>query len=148
LSQGVRLPALVTFIVGINPLAVLLVSLRRPDAHWSISKYDLTCGFLSLLGLLLWVIFQKADYAIVLAIVSDALASLPTYRKSISQPESEAWVVYAGLTCSAIITLLTVHVWTFANYAFFVYLALLGSSLSVIVFTGQHLSKEAQSDSS
>ncbi|MFF4490759.1 hypothetical protein ACFY0F_30545 [Streptomyces sp. NPDC001544] len=130
-------PALVTLVVGVNPLLILLFALRSPDAHWKLTRFDLACGALALLGLGLWACLRNATYAILLSIASDFMASLPTYRKSLSNPESESSVLYIFLTISATITLLTIKDWSLANYAFSAYLATLGASLSVIILLGR-----------
>src|SRR5450432_3754159 len=52
ITQGVGLVSLVTLIVGVNPAIILLVALRKPGAHWAISKFDIICGVLALVGLL------------------------------------------------------------------------------------------------
>ncbi len=132
-AKGVGLVSLATLVVGVNPAIILLVSLRHPEAHWSVSKFDVACGIISLGGLLAWWHFRDATYAIALAIVSDALASLPTYRKSLSNPESESPVLYACTGISAGIALLTIHAWQFDRYAFAAYLLATSLSLTLIL---------------
>jgi hypothetical protein len=95
------------------------------------------CGLISLTGMILWLAFKDVGYLVALVIFSDALASVPTYRKAIKCAGSESWVPYAGLTAGSGITLLTVHNWTVGSCAFAVYLVMLGLSLTLVVATGQ-----------
>jgi hypothetical protein len=129
---------------GINPTLVFLVSIRRTDAHWSISAFDLLCGLLSVIGLAFWIVFQNAGFAIVISIVADAFASVPTYRKSLSDPESEEWTLYGCLTVSALISLATIKNWTFPEFGFVGYLALIGISMTLIILVGNWRSRKSK----
>jgi hypothetical protein len=53
LQQGVGVQSLLTFMVGFNPLLIFLASFVNKKAYWKITKLDLTCGALSILGLVL-----------------------------------------------------------------------------------------------
>jgi len=125
LRQGVGLPALMTFVVGINPLLILTASFMSPGAGWKITRFDLACGFLSLTGLGLWAVTREGNLAIVFSILADALAALPTLAKALWAPETESYAGFLGFGVSGAITLLTLHQWTFASYAFPLYICLL-----------------------
>jgi hypothetical protein len=147
-SKGVGLVSLPTLVVGVNPAIILLVSLRSPTAHWSIRRFDVTCGLISLVGLLAWWHFRDATYAIVLAIMSDALASVPTFRKSLSNPESESPVLYLCTGVSAGIALLTIQMWEFDHYIFAAYLLCLSLSLAAVLIASGVRHKKLNSDGS
>ena len=83
---------------------------------------DYVCGALSILGLILWLITQQGNVAILFAIFADALAALPTIKKSYEEPKSESYLVFLFGCINATLTLLTIQVWTFANYAFPAYI--------------------------
>ncbi|GII65330.1 hypothetical protein Skr01_54150 [Sphaerisporangium krabiense] len=144
MQEGVGLVSLVTLIAGINPTIIFLATLRSRDAHWSVSAFDLTCGALSIAGLVLWITYRQAGFAVTLAILSDALASAPTFKKSLSDPQSESWSVYGCLSVSSLITLATIDDWKFANYGFVGYLAVLGTSLTMIVLMGSRLRRRGR----
>lgn len=132
-SQGAGIVALVTLVAGINPALIFAISLRRSGAHWSISTLDIVCGVLSLAGLALWCLSRDGLYAIVLAIAADALASVPTFRKSFSHPESESPILYALSAVSAVITMLSIQEWTFDRYGFALYLLVTDLSLALVI---------------
>jgi hypothetical protein len=71
---------------------------------------------------LLYVITQNLSISIVLAILSDALAFIPTYIKSWKYRESESSAGYSFCIISNILGLLIIKDWSFVIYSFGVYL--------------------------
>lgn len=137
LVEGVGLPSLLTLAVAINPIAVLVVLVKSSKSRWRVSAADVAYGALSFTGLVLWIIYKNAMFAIWLSIATDALAAIPTYRKAIAHPRSEAWLQYALLAVSSALVLMTIDQWNAAGSLFAVYLVLLGLSLTIIVLIGQ-----------
>jgi hypothetical protein len=133
LREGVGLPALMTFVVGVNPLLILTASFMSPGAAWKITRFDLLCGLLSLAGLSLWYVTREGNLAIVFSILADALAAVPTLLKAVRAPESENYTGFLGFSVSGAITLLTLRQWTFAGYAFPLYICLLCLILAALV---------------
>jgi hypothetical protein len=141
-TENVGLPSLMTLMVGVNPALIFMVSVRDKEAHWSISKFDIVCGLLSLAGIGVWIVFQKAELGVAFSILSDALASIPTIRKAAIDPKSESWAVYVGAAVGAAITLATLKSWTFSRYAFAGYILVLCFSITaVILIRGLRLEK-------
>lgn len=122
MRQGVGLPAVMTFMVGFNPLLILISSFANPRSAWQVTKFDLACGGLSLAGLCLWYLTRAGDVAILFAIVADALAAVPTVVKAYADPDSENYTGFLAFAINAGITLLTIKVWIFASYAFPLYI--------------------------
>ena len=124
ITQGVKLLAIQTLSQGILPFLVFLASFTNKKAEWKLTKFDLLCGVLSTIGLVLWLITKVGNVAIALSILADGLAALPTIIKAFRFPESEiAWpwfITAIGVT----ISILTIKQWTFANYGFLIYLLL------------------------
>lgn len=134
LQQGVGLQSLMTFIVGFLPLTVFIASFLNKNARWKLTRFDLTCGVLSLVGLLLWYITASGNVAIVFSILADALAALPTIVKAFNFPETESAWPYFSSTLSAAITLLTVKVWDLANAGFPLYILIVTLVITVLVW--------------
>ncbi len=124
IMQGVGVASILTFAVGFGPLLVVLASLLNKKAYWHLTKFDVFCGSLSVLAIILWLITGKGDVAIIFSILADFLAALPTIIKAYKNPETESYLTYFGASVGGIITLLTVTNWTFSNYAFDVYIML------------------------
>ena len=133
LKEGVGLPAVMTFVVGVNPLLVLTASFVSPGSAWKISRFDLCCGLLSLIGLSLWGVTRQGDLAIAFAMAADALAAVPTLVKALRAPESESYLGFFGFGINGGITLLTIRRWTFGNYGFPLYICLLSLTLAALI---------------
>lgn len=132
LSQGVGLQSLMTFMVGFGPLLVVIASFIG-KGKWQIVRFDLACGGLSFLGLLLWLLTREGNIAIAFSILSDGLAATPTVIKSYHSPESESWGVFLGGALNAIITLLTIQHWTIASAGFPTYILIICSILFLLI---------------
>ena len=133
LKEGVGLRSLMTFMAGFMPLLVFLASFVNKKSFWKIERLDVACGFLSLVGLVLWLITKHGFFAISFAIMADALAAVPTLLKSFKDPESESYLAFAGGGISAFITLLTIKNWTYANYGFPIYILLICLSFVLLI---------------
>lgn len=120
--QGVGLEALMTFSTGFLPLLTFIASFVNKQAAWKITRFDVVCGGLSVMGLILWMITKVGTIAIAFSIVADCLAAMPTLAKAYNHPETEiAWPWLA--TCvGVILTLATLSEWTFANSGFIIYI--------------------------
>lgn len=133
IGEGVGLVSLMTFSVGFNPLLVFLASFVNKKSYWKIKTFDIFCGALSLLGLLLWYIFQSGNIAIFFSILADGLAALPTVAKSYHFPQTEDYKIYFLSGLNATITLLTIKVWDFSHIAFPIYILLLCTLLTFLI---------------
>ena len=133
LQQGVGLQSLMTFVVGFLPLTIFVASFLNKNAAWKLTRFDFTCGALSLIGLILWYITSSGNVAIIFSILADALAALPTVVKAFNFPETEIAWTYFTSTLSAAITLLTVKVWDLANAGFPLYILVITLLISVLV---------------
>lgn len=133
IKQDVGLPSLLTFAAGFIPLLVFISSFVNKKSYWKIEKFDLACGALSILGLILWQTTQIGNLAIIFSIIADAMAAMPTIAKSYKEPESESSFAFFAFFISSIITLLTISNWTFANYGFPIYLLFLDGVIFVLI---------------
>ncbi len=131
IKQGVGIQALMTFVVGFLPLTIFIASFVNKKAEWKLTGFDLMCGALSIVGLVLWYITKSGNIAIIFSILADGLAALPTVVKSFNYPETESAWPYFASTISAILTLLTVKVWNLANIGFPLYIIL----ITLVIFS-------------
>jgi hypothetical protein len=122
-----------TFMVGFGPAMVLIASFINRKSVWKITRLDVICGVLSILALVAWGVTGVGDVAIAFSIASDLLAATPTMIKAYKEPKTEHYGVFAMGTISAIITLLTIKQWTFAQYGFPLYIALCCAILVVLI---------------
>jgi hypothetical protein len=76
LDRGVGLPALMTFMAGFCPLLIFLGSFVNRKSSWKLTRLDVACGLLSVVGLILWQISGSGNVAIVFSILADGLAGV------------------------------------------------------------------------
>lgn len=133
IKQGVGLTSLMTFTVGFIPLCVFIASFFNKKSEWKLKKFDLFCGLLSLVGLLLWWITKVDNVAIIFSILADGTAAMPTVIKSYLEPESEDYKVYLASVISAGLTLLTIKEWKFAHYSFPIYIFTICLFLTILI---------------
>lgn len=129
LTEGVGIRSLTTLMVGLGPLVILGCSFIGRNAYWASSRFDLACGGLSLLGLVLLPLLRDGNVSIMLSITADAWAAAPTVRKAFRWPDSEGRRVYLLAAASAAITLLTVDELSFAGCGFPAYMLVLSGTL-------------------
>jgi hypothetical protein len=121
IDQGVGLQSIFTFSGGFGPLLVLIASFVNPNAYWRLTSFDLVCGLMSLAAIVLWAITGKGLVALVLSVVADFFAAVPTIKKSYQVPASESGYPFLLGVVAALITVLTIKEWTLADSAFGVY---------------------------
>jgi hypothetical protein len=133
IGKGVGIESLMTLSVGILPLMIFGSSFINKKAEWKLTQFDLICGFLSIVGLIFWLITQEGNIAIAFSIIADGLAAIPTVVKAYKYPETE--VAWPWLTASfgVIITLLTLNQLTFANSAFIIYIFIANTTIFSLV---------------
>ena len=125
--------ALLTFAIGFANLLVVGASLANPTAYWKLTRFDLVCGGISLLALLLWVVTGQEVVAIICCILADLFASIPTITKAYAHPESEFGVVYFAGVVGAGLTLATIKHWVFASYGYSLYYLAIDLVLTVVI---------------
>jgi hypothetical protein len=144
LSSGVGWAVLPVFMAGFSPLMIFTASFFAKKAYWKLSTFDYFCGVLSGLALVMWWLTKNANVAIVFAIASDALASIPTLVKSWSNPETESiWPYVVGIFGAAS-SLVVAAVLTFSAYAFPSYLLVINPLVLLAIYRRQltfHLKK-------
>lgn len=131
LKSGVGIQSLMTLTVGLSPLSIFVASFFNKNSEWKITKFDLTCGGLSFLGFILYLVTKDAVLAVAFSIMADGLASLPTIKKSFTDPETESGAPYLASAISAVITMLTFKTWDFINAGFSIYIFI----VCVIIFS-------------
>ncbi|HMK62046.1 MAG TPA: hypothetical protein VK386_00385 [Acidimicrobiales bacterium] len=133
IQAGVGLRSLMTFVAGFGPLVIFAASFFNPKALWRIERVDWVCGALSVLGLVVWLAAHQATFGLVAFIGADALAAVPTLRKSWAAPHTETAAAYVTAALNAGITMLTVNHWTTAVVSFPLYILVIASVEATLV---------------
>jgi hypothetical protein len=133
IKQGVGLEALMTFSTGFMPLTVFIASFANKQAEWKLTRFDLICGILSIVGLVLWMITKVGNVAIFFSIVADGLAAIPTIVKAYKYPDTEIAWPWIATVFGVILTLLTLSTFTFANSGFILYILVVNMLIYILV---------------
>ena len=133
-QSGVGISTLVVLSVGAGPACVVLASLIAGTGSWQLGPFDYACGACSLAALALWALTGDPVTAIVLSILGDATAALPTLRKAWLAPATEARSTYLISFVGMVLGIFSVEAPTFAAYAFNAYLVLASSTLVLILY--------------
>lgn len=132
-KEGVGIQSLMTFGVGFSPLLIFLASFVNKESVWELKRFDFVCGALSIIGLFLWYMTKNGNFAIFFSILADGTAAVPTLVKSYRFPETENYHVYLTAVISAVITLLTIEIWDFANFGFPIYILILCATFVFLI---------------
>jgi hypothetical protein len=133
IKQGVGILSLTTFIVGFMPMLIFISSFVNKKAQWRLTKFDVLCGVLSVAGLVLWLITNVGNIAIVCSILADAIAGFPTIVKSYKEPESENDLPFTLGVVNSGIAILVISEWNIQNYAFPVYLFFINLLIAILI---------------
>lgn len=133
IKQGVGLESLMTFSTGFLPLTVFIASFVNKQAEWKVTKFDLVCGVLSMVGLVLWLVTKVGNVAITFSILADGLAAIPTLVKAYQYPDTELAWPWMATVFGVILTLLTLNELTFANSGFIIYILIVNTLIFSLV---------------
>ena len=125
IKAGAGLSVLPIFLAGFISFLIIIISILRKNAYWKINTFDIICGLISFFALLLYIFTHNLTISILFAIMSDALAYIPTIIKSWNFPNTETGLLYTTGIINNILGLLIIKSWIFPIYSF---------SISIILF--------------
>ncbi len=127
--------AIITLAFGLTPIAVLVASAKSHAGSWEITQFDWFCAAISLIGTGVYVVTQRGNLSIVLLLIADVFAAIPTLRKSWTDPTSETWSAFAFGIVATLLTVSSVQDWTFASVAFPLYIAIQNGAQVLLITT-------------
>lgn len=131
-AQGVDGLSWASFVAGFTSLLVLGASFLNRQAYWKTETRDYYLMAAAIAGIILWMLTDNPNLAIVFSLVADLFAGLPTIIKAYKHPETESWIAYAIGAFGFGISFLAIQTFSFENYAFIVYLLMTQSILAVL----------------
>lgn len=120
-----------TFMAGFGPLLVVLASFFNKNSYWKITKFDIGCGILSAIAIVVWVTTKNGTVSLIFAILADLFAGLPTVIKSWKHSETETIGPYLSGNLNSIITFLVIKDFSFLNLSFPIYLLVLNTIITL-----------------
>lgn len=129
-KSGISIPLLAsTFMAGFGPLLVVIFLVLNKKFYSQISKFDIFCGVLSFVAVIIWITTKNGILSLSFAILADLFASIPTVLKSWKENDSEHVAPYAFGIVNQIITFLIISNLTFLNFAFPIYFILVNGTI-------------------
>lgn len=119
---------------GLGPFLIFLSSFVAKHPVWKLRRFDLLCGALSLVGLVLWWVTGEGNVAIVFSIAADFLAFLPTLVKAYFHPETESPWAFIISQAAIVLSLCTVKIWNFEHASFQLYLLCANAAAILLVY--------------
>lgn len=133
IKQGVGIESLMTFSTGFLPLLTFAASFVNKKSEWKLTRLDLVCGALSIIGLILWLITKAGNIAITFSILADGLAAVPTIVKAYKYPDTEIAWPWIAAPFGIVLTLLTLTELTFANSSFIIYILIVNTLIFSLI---------------
>lgn len=133
IKQGVGMSSIMTLSVSLFPLIIFLGSFINKKAYWKLTKFDLTCGGLSLLAFLIFYFTKTGNVALLFSILADGLPYFPVIIKAYKFPETESAWPWFAVSMNGLITLLTIKTWNFASFSFPLYFLIINFIVFAVV---------------
>ena len=110
IKGGAGIATLVTAAAGLLCIGVVILSLKHGKRD--ITIFDTIVAILGLIAIGFWLIADQPVVSIILVVVADYLAFIPTVRKSWNKPYSETFSLYATNTLRFSLALLAVETYS------------------------------------
>ncbi|MCL2451882.1 hypothetical protein FWD20_03390 [Candidatus Saccharibacteria bacterium] len=140
-SNGVTWAILPTFMAGFGPVLVLAVSFLNKKSYWKLGGGDYLCGVLAILALVLWGLTKNPNVAILLSILADLFAAIPTLVKSWRHPETETGWAYILYMLNQITGFIAMTRWDFSEASFGIYLFVINFCIAVAIYRKRIIKK-------
>jgi hypothetical protein len=138
--SGVALPLLLsTFMAGFSPMLVVIASFFNKNAYWKTTPFDIGCGVLSAIAIIVWITTKNGVASLTFAILADFFAGLPTIIKAWRHSDTESTGPYTSGIFNQIITFLIITNFSYLNLSFPIYF-LLVNGVIVLGIKKKHIS--------
>lgn len=121
----------VTASAGLLCLGVVFLSLK--NGKKDITASDTVTAILSLVAIFFWLVVDQPVISIILVIIADMLAFIPTIRKSYIDPYSETLSLYVTNSLRFVLALVAVEQYTFLSTSWIIAWIVGNALLSVLL---------------
>jgi hypothetical protein len=111
LAAGADYTMLPLICAVVAQLCVAILSIKHGEGGWN--PFDRRCLIASGISFILWQILNYDIIAIILPLLIDILAALPTLKKSYYNPETEDLLTYILYAVGGVFTVLAIQNWSF-----------------------------------
>jgi len=129
-SSGAVNTIWVPYVEFLGPFSIAILSIKYGEGGID-NKTDILCFLGAFVSVLLWVIFNNPLIALIMNLVIDSFAIIPTIKKSYLRPEGEDFWAWFGTGLADSLNMFAVERFTFAVLVYPIYM--LVSDLIIIV---------------
>lgn len=119
-----------TFSAAITGVIVILGIKKGVKKY---TRFDVICQVAALVGIIAWQLTAQPSLAVLIALLVNMLATLPTLRHAWNSPHAETWQAFATGFVASILTLASISDYTFVSLAFPLHLAFNGLLLTWVI---------------
>lgn len=132
LLEGAGSGSWVTGAAAFMCLAIAVLAWEKGARH--VETADWVCLVSAFVGLVLWKVTSNPLTAIIVIIVADFMAFLPTYRKAYGQPWTETYGVYWATALKYVIAMFALDSYDLAVWLYPAYIITSNSVFMMLVF--------------
>jgi hypothetical protein len=121
----------ITAAAGLLCIGVVVFGLK--SGKKDITKSDTLVAILSLFAIGFWLFVDQPVISIILVIVADGLAFIPTVRKSWHKPYSETLSLYVTNAIRFFIAIAAIETYTFLSVSWIAFWALMNAGFSIML---------------
>jgi hypothetical protein len=131
IKGGAGTATLVTAAAGVMCLGVVVLGLK--DGKKDITKFDAFIAVLSLVAIGFWWFADQPIISMILVIIADGLAFIPTVRKSWHAPHTETLSLYVTNTLRFTLAVAAVENYTFLSVSWIAFWAICNGLFSLML---------------
>jgi hypothetical protein len=132
--DGAGLAIMPAFMAGFLPLLIFISSFFNKNSYWKLGWFDYICGALAVAALVVFIVAEDATVTIIFAIVSDALACVPTVIKSYRHPETESGLFFLLGAASQVTGFIALEAWSFTTAGLLIYIFGMDIMFSILIY--------------
>jgi hypothetical protein len=131
LQKGAGIGALPTGVAELFTVVIFIYSLRFGFKY--IEKTDKYYLIIALLGLIPWALTRDPTLSIVIVVMIDLVAFIPTIRKTWNKPKTETPVLYGANVTRHVLTLFSLQAYNIATTLHSVSMIIVNSIMTLII---------------
>ena len=123
----------------IGPFLIALLSLKYGEGGLD-NKTDLICMGGALISIILWIIFNNPLLVLIINLVIDTFALIPTIKKTYLRPEGEDFKAWLGTGVADTMNLFAIEMFTFGVMVYPIYM-LISDLIIILLLTRNKIIK-------
>lgn len=99
------------------------------------TRFDVVCQILAIAGIVVWQLTHQPMLAIIMVMIVNLMAALPTFRHAWRAPQHETWQTFAISVLASSIALLSISHYNFIALAYPVYFFTCDAAITIVILT-------------